>query len=489
MKLKALLLLLFISIYGFSQQVESSYSTKEKLEYFKRVADTLQQKSKTPGMAIAIIYQNELIFKKTYGYRDIKNKLPVTNNTLFEIASLTKAFTGVIASKLEKQGKFNWNDKVIQYVPEFKLEDSYATKNASLKDLFTHNVGLAQHYYLTYGPQLTKSEMLEKIAFLSFDGSFREKFLYNNFMYSVAGIVEERVSNKTWHSLMKEIIFTPLEMNSSYTKLDDFLNSDNMTISYKTDGVNVIPHKPSPDAYAPSGNTTTSTIDDMANWAKMLANSGKFNDQEFLTAKQFKYITSSLNVRYPSSGGFYGIGWEIDTERNVIFHRGSSAGQRPVVAFQPEQGYAVVVLSNQESPVSYLLEFYASKIFLENDFSRSPDLDNTVERIANAPETEAEKFTIEDANILKELNKIEGTYIHPAYGNIEIKKLAEKQFSFKYYGFEGTIKHNKELEFTAFVDHFMGKDKFNFKLLKGTGKISGIEVHFPYSKPLNFVKN
>ncbi len=490
MKTKILLLLLSVSTLGFCQQTENIYSTKDKVDYFAKITDTLRQSGKNPGMAVAIIYKNQLVFKEVFGYRDVKNRLPVTNNTLFEIASLTKAFTGVIASQLEKQNKLNWDDKVVKYLPDFKLQDDYATQNATLKDLFTHNVGLAQHFYMIYGPQLTKSELLERIPFLSFNGSFRENFLYNNFMYAVAGMVEERVTNRTWHELMKDSIFTPLGMNHSFTKFDDFLNYKDMTISYKNDGSTVIPHHGTSEANAPSGNTTTSTINDMAIWAKMLANSGNLDGKEFLTKKQFDYLTSPFVVRYPSAKGFYGIGWNIDAERNVIYHKGSSPGQRSILTFQPSEGYAIVILTNQESPLPFLLEDYANKIFLENDFRRSSDYEKAIVRIANTKESILETYTIKDDLVLEELRNLNGRYVHPAYGTIEIDNINKKQFSFKYYGFKGSIKHNKELEFTAYVDHFMGKDKFKFRVLKGEDRsIVGIEVHMPYSVPLNFVKN
>ena len=489
--MRTLLLIVVAVVISVNVKAQNSdITTKEKLDYFTKITDTLRRNSKNAGMAIAIIYKNELIFKEVFGYRDVKKKLPVTDNTLFEIASLTKAFTGVIASKLEKQNKLNWDDKVVKYLPDFKLKDDYATQNATLKDLFTHNVGLAQHFYMIYGPHITKSELLERIPFLSFDGSFREKFLYNNFMYAVAGMVEEKVTNKTWHELMKDSIFSPLGMNHSFTKFGDFLNSEDMTTSYKNDGITVIPHHKTSDSNAPSGNTTTSTINDMAIWSKMLANSGNLDGKEFLTKEQFNYLTSPFVTRDPSSKVFYGIGWNIDTERNVIYHKGSSPGQRAILAFQPKDGYAIVILTNQESPLPFLLEFYAGKIFREDDFSRYLNYEKAVERIANAEEGKLETYTIEDKKILKELKNLSGKYVHPAYGTVEIDMINKKQFSFKYYGFKGTIKHNRGLEFTAFVDHFMGKDKFNFKVLKGDGKkINSIEVHMPFSDPLNFIKN
>ena len=209
MKLKLILLLALVPIFIFSQEqknTEKHIPIDQKLAYFLMVVDTLQHKAKTPGLAIAIVYDHKLVYKGNFGYRDLKNKLPVTNSTLFEIGSLTKAFTGVIASQLVQEEKIQWDDKVLKHIPEFKLEDDYASKNATIKDLFTHRVGLDKHYYLIYGNKFSRNELLNKIPYMSFNGSFREKYLYNNFMYTVAGILEERVTKKTWEELIKENI-------------------------------------------------------------------------------------------------------------------------------------------------------------------------------------------------------------------------------------------------------------------------------------------
>ena len=197
-------------------------SLPEKIAYFRRLTDTLRQKTHNPGMALAIVYDHQLVHKAALGYRDVARQLPVTTSTLFEIGSCTKAFTGVIASQLVRAGTLNWDDPVRTHLPEFKLSDAYATENATIKDLFTHRVGLDQHYYLSYGPPSTRQQLLANLPYLSFNGSFREKFLYNNFLYTAAGILEERVTDTSWEELIRRRIFAPLRMTNSFTTLEEF---------------------------------------------------------------------------------------------------------------------------------------------------------------------------------------------------------------------------------------------------------------------------
>lgn len=485
MKIRITLLLIMFSVTLFSQKKSdnSELSVKNKLDYFLKLTDSLRQSAKNPGMAIAIVYNYEVIYKGGFGYRDVENRLPVTNNTLFEIASLTKAFTGVVASQLEKQGKLSWNDKVIKYIPEFKLKNDYVSKNVTLQDLFTHRTGLSQHYYLQYGPKFAMSEVLSKLQYLNFSGSLREKFLYNNFMYTVAGIVEERVSQKSWHELIQEGIFKPLGMKNTITKSIDFQTSDNKTISYRNDGKTVVPFD-CLETYAPAG-SIFSTIDDMSNWIEMLANSGKLNDKVFLTEKQLRYLTFPWTVRYPSDDVFYGIGWNNDKRRNVIYHRGNNAGQKTVIAFQPESGYSIVVLSNYQNPLPYLLEHYATKIFLENDFSRDEKSEKIIKRIANSTYYEQVDYEVGNKEVIKQLKSITGVFNHPAYGEIEITQINKSKFRFKYYEFEGTIKHDKKNEYKAYLNHFTGKDVFKFRILDK----KSIKVDIPYSEPLVFTNH
>ncbi|MFA8451844.1 MAG: serine hydrolase domain-containing protein [Bacteroidales bacterium] len=491
MKYKLFFVILLSSTFAICQSDKKDdlkYSDEEKLAYFLELTDSLREKGNNTGMAIAIIYNNKLIYKNSFGYRNVEEKLPVTNNTLFEIASCTKAFTGMIASRLVKQKKLNWNDKVVKYLPDFTLKDKYAAQNATLLDLLTHRVGVGQHYYMIYGPDFDISELLERVKHLSFDGSFREKFLYNNFMYAVAGLVEEKAAGKSWNELIRTEIFEPIGMNNSYTRFDEFMKNKEYTLSYSNNGVTRIPQKGN-DTYAPAG-SITSSINDMAKWLKMLVNSGTINKNEFISKKEFEYLTSPLTVRYASSKVFYGIGWEVDLENGTIYHDGRNPGQSSRIQFNSEKGFGIVILTNQETDLQTLLVLYAINIFLKDDFNRMPELDKIIEKRAN-PEAAAKE--IKRYSILSEtkelINDIEGTYNHPAYGNLRLYFENSNELIFKYYDFIGTSKYNSNMSFTAFTNHYKGDYKFNFEVEKDkNGKINSVKVPIPYTKPLHFKK-
>ncbi len=438
-------------------------------------------------MAMAIFYDHQLLLKKTYGVRNKEEQLPVDNKTLFQIGSMTKAFTGVIGFKLEEQGKINWDEKVLHYLPDFELQDKYATQNARFQDLFTHKIGIDKHYYWMYGPHLQRDEILKKLKYLSFNGSFRENFLYNNQMYVVAGLIEEKVSGKSWDQLIRENIFEPLEMKNSYTRMSEFESYRNNTVSYSPDGNQIIPNV-NIDNYNSAG-AITSTIDDMTQWLQMLVNKGVLNKKTILNQDQFQRSTMPLTVRYPDEEVFYGIGWEINTKKRLVFHNGSTAGQRSILCFNPEKGFGLVVLTNQQSNLTNALMIYAANIFLEGNPERMADLDKFITNTTKPFDKVEKEYEIKDNSVLKKIKNMEGTYTHPAYGDLTISKQAADKFNLKYYDFFGTIEYKKTNEFTAHLNFFLGAQNMDFKVNFANKKIKSLTVYMPNSQPLEFVKN
>jgi CubicO group peptidase (beta-lactamase class C family) len=495
MKAKIFVLFLLISSSAFSQQKTANtqhLTTPQKLDYFLKLTDTLRQKGNNPGLAMAILVNGEMIYKGGMGFRDLENELPVTEQTLFEIGSLTKAFTGVIASQLVEEGFMQWDDPLRKHLKEFQLADEYATQHATFKDLYTHRVGLVQHYYLMFGPQFSRDEMLEKISHLGFAATFREKFLYNNFMYTVAGIAQERMTGKTWEELIEQRIFQPLGMGNSFAAYQQGKHYTNVALAYQNNGKTLVA-KDSSNVFAPAGSATTSTIEDMSIWLEMLMNAGKIHDQEFLSPKQFGYLTSPHTVRTAAEQRFYGIGWDVSTKDGytTIFHDGRTSGQSSRIVFIPELDFGIVILSNQRSDLQNLLTHYAVNFFINNDFSRNTGGDAWIENQANKAKasTPVEEYSINDPKIIEKLEAYTGTYQHPVYGEIQIKTGAGNQLLFQYYDFKGSLQYYQKQNFTAHTQHPTGKNEFKLSFAESTeGKINQVKVSIPYTPVLVFKK-
>ena len=469
-------------------------SNNEKLIYFNSILDTLRKASNNPGLAVSIIYGNELVLMNGFGFRNLNEKLPVTTQTIFQLGSLAKAMTGFIAAQLVDKELIKWNDPVVNYIPEFKMIDDYHTRNATIKDLMTHHTGLAQHYYLMYGPKFERNEILNLLPHLGLDATLREKYLYNNFTFTIGGILEERVTGETWERLVQDRIFTPLQMKNSYNQYLDIPKENEVALSYSRDGVRIIPEihsETAGDTYGPAGGLYAN-IEDITKWTRMLIHKGINNNNTLLSSKQFSYITDPLVVRYPSENRFYGIGWDITTskEYHTISHNGVTAGQKARILFIPELGFGVTVLCNQFSDIPSALTAYAEDIFV---YGKKVAFDEAVNYFKKQSSDEKNKeplkeYTISGSDIAFSLTDYCGQYKHPAYGNITISLKKNNQLVFSYYDFIGVIEHVKLTEFIAHTNHPTGKDDFSINFHVDKKKVTSFKIKFPAAPEMVFEK-
>ena len=371
MKLRLYILLSFVSLYSFSQNL-SPTAADEKLNYFLSVADSLRMLANTPGVGIAIVYKGEVLFQGGIGYRDKENQLPVTPNTLFAIGSCSKAFTGVLTARLVQKKLLNWDQPVQSYLPTFSLKDPYVTQNATLKDLHTHMTGLGRHdgIWLKH-PKITRNEVLKKLPSLSFDYPFRARPHYNNLMLMMAGRVQEEVSGKAWDQLVKEEIFRPLHMNNSFASYQEFMEYPEKSIGYTPNGKKRVAHR-NIDVVGPAG-AISSTPRDMAQWIKMFIEEGRNAAGEYLTAEQFTYITHPQVVKDHTFPAYWGIGWAIVyvDGKKIMHHDGGIDGQNAYISICPDEGFGYIIMTNHRSLYKNLLAGYADEIFIKGIYERN----------------------------------------------------------------------------------------------------------------------
>lgn len=168
-----------------------------------------------PGCAVAIVKDGKVIFAEGFGFRDVLKGLKVTPQTLFAIASCTKAFTAAAIGILADEGKIEWDTPVQDYVPTFKLHDPRTTQYVTVRDLLCHRSGLARHDAMWYGSSYTRKDIFDRIRHLEPNLDFRSAWQYSNIVYSAAGCLIEQITGKTWEEFVRERIFHPLEMKSS----------------------------------------------------------------------------------------------------------------------------------------------------------------------------------------------------------------------------------------------------------------------------------
>lgn len=177
----------------------------------KLVADAMHAWG-APGAAVVVVRGDQVVHLKGYGKRQFDKPEPVGPDTLFPIASCTKAFTATLLAMLADDGKLDWDDRVSKHLPGFKLADLDASEKVTLRDLLSHRTGVPGNDLLWYGTRFTVDEVLGKVDKLPPTYPFRGGFEYNSIMYMAAGRAAERVAKQPWDALVKERLTGPLGM-------------------------------------------------------------------------------------------------------------------------------------------------------------------------------------------------------------------------------------------------------------------------------------
>jgi len=170
----------------------------------------------TPGMAVGIVQNGEVRHLEGYGIRDINGTEKVNADTLFSVASTTKAFTSAALAILVDEGKLDWDDPVVKYLPDFRLADPWVTREFTVRDLLTHRSGLGQGAGdLMLWPEpagFTREEIIHNLRYLKITTSFRSEYAYDNLLYIVAGEVAAVISGMPWETFVQTRILDPLDM-------------------------------------------------------------------------------------------------------------------------------------------------------------------------------------------------------------------------------------------------------------------------------------
>jgi CubicO group peptidase (beta-lactamase class C family) len=186
-----------------------------RLAAIEGTAEETRQKQGVPRMAVAIVKNGDVIFTKGFGLRDVDGQKPVAPNTLFRIGSDTKVFTAMVTVMSQDDGKLSLDDSPKKYLHYFKLQDPEANSKVAIRDLLCHRTGLGRTDNIELTGVPTRPEMIRVIGLAKPIAKFRERFIYNNAMFAVAGEVVAKAQHATWDKVIIERIFMPLGMDST----------------------------------------------------------------------------------------------------------------------------------------------------------------------------------------------------------------------------------------------------------------------------------
>lgn len=318
-----------------------------------------------PGIAVAVVKDGKLVYANGYGVASLRTKQKVDGNTLFGIASNSKAFTTAAIGILVDEGKLKLDDKVTDYIPEFKMYDPYVTAEFTIRDLLTHRSGLGlgagDLMIFPDSTDFTVKDIIHNLRYLKPVSSFRSKFDYDNQLYIVAGEVIARVSGMTWENFIETRIMKPLQMTGSFASYSRIKGTKNYIDAHApVDGkVIVIPRNTSEPTNAAGG--IYSSVNDLSKWAIMQMNDGKYGDDlsKRLFSSRIHREMWSIQTVLPVGGlgvynthfSGYGLGWFLNDAKGYLkaSHTGGLDGMVTQVTLFPELKLGIIVLTNQQS--------------------------------------------------------------------------------------------------------------------------------------------
>jgi CubicO group peptidase (beta-lactamase class C family) len=356
----ASIVLLFTITFNSRAQVTSSSQIDSLTELVLKTFDV-------PGIAVGVIKDGKLIHAKGYGVKSLRTMQKVDENTLFGIASNSKAFTTAALGMLIDEGKLKWDDKVTDYIPEFRMYNPYVTEEFTIRDLLTHRSGLGlgagDLMMFPDSNNFTKKDIIHNLRYLKAVSSFRTKYDYDNNLYIVAGEVVARVSGKSWEDFIEQRIMQPLGMTASKASINRLTNRNNIVMPHApvNGKITTIDIEWSEIANAAGG--IVSNITDLSKWLIMQMDNGKYGYGKKLFSEtvhnDFWSPQTIINLggpgAYNSHFAAYGLGWALTDVKGYkqVSHTGGLAGIVTQVTLIPELKLGIVVLTNQQSGAAF----------------------------------------------------------------------------------------------------------------------------------------
>ncbi|OWF52839.1 uncharacterized protein LOC110447241 [Mizuhopecten yessoensis] len=458
--------------------------------------------NQNPGMAVSVVKDGHIVFSKGYGVKNLETKEPVTNKTLFGIASLSKAFASTLLVKLLHRTKEITLDTEISkiYNDDNIFSDDLRSRYVTIRDLLAHNIGIRSNNYMRFDDTLTRGNIYRRIKYLRGRGRFRESFYYSNLMYGVITDIAERLGGKSWEDLVREELLNPIGMMSTTfatvaeeKKIDlatgyiDFYG-DIHPVSFRLSKVwgNLC-----------GSGCVMSSANDMAKWMMFHLDKGRNSfsvrvvDERALShthkahntiAKSsiFKYFTKPV-VPHTRCQTNYALGWKNGYYRGyeILTHSGSTWGYRALVTLFPAMRIGVYTSMTGED-YGYILRTNIHNYLADMYLEETPWLNAST--ICSFPEPwfrpgkDKPKPSIDKTRELpRNTTYYVGEYENPAYGRMIVAvngttgKLIIKYGEVTLGLYPKAMKdefHFESLGFAALVLNF-GTIKFKMETLSG----------------------
>lgn len=446
---------LFFTIYSIAYGQRTNQEGS-KLNGLDSEIETLIKQYHAAGLAVAVIQNGKSIYRKGFGYRNYEQKIPADEHTVFGIGSCTKAFTASVLGILQEEGRLDFKDRPSKYIENLEFATQGMNDSVRIHHLLTHTTGLSitpSECTAVLFTSANKYDLVPRIKYINSTSGVGQDWIYNNLMYSLAGMVSEQPSGKSIESNWEEMIFEPLGMTNTYAKYEDAAKNSNFSFGYTVQ--ENMPSKVIEEdmAVRGAGGAIYSTVSDMSRWMQLWLDKGRLDGLQILPEK---YIDAAMDTLVLIASNpndsisvprYYGYGWSNWYHKGYkrTEHSGGISGYVSNVVLYPNENLGIVVLSNQTTTT---LPSKVNNLIVERLLPELKEnkLDIQYGQAFNIGPIDTP--TIPDSIQMPslELSELVGTYYHPGYGEIEV-----------------TLKHKTlyaDFPYTKFRLEYIGNDTF-----------------------------
>lgn len=449
-----------------------------------------------PGMAVAVVKDNEIIYAQGFGERKLGSNDRVDEHTVFGMASLTKAMTAVALAMLVDEGRLSWDDRVRDHLSWFELSDPWVSDRVTISDLLSHRVGIGRMTgnRLRFMPSRDPKTIMSFVRHQPFEVDFRAGYLYSNIMYMVAGQVLEAVTGDSWDHFLSTRLFTPLEMHSANTSITRISDQDNAAWPHQEihGDVVTIPRR-NFDNVGPAASVNAS-VSDMAQWMILLLDTpGVFKGQELVSAQRMKEVFQPRHVfemddPFKDDFSAYGFGWGLRyyEEYRIAQHSGATDGMTSLLVLVPGKNLGVIVASNLFCTFRPAVRNYILDALLdlehETDWHDHYFSQFSAEKAAALEErAEIENRRIPDTTPSLATEAYTGTYHHEVYDNAVISINDDGRLVMQLWDDDEMIADLEHWHYDTFRAHWRNpamREKFITFDLDQYGEVYQVNVNF-----------
>jgi len=401
---------------------------------FDKFASDTMTTWRYPGMAIAIVQNDRVVYAKGFGVKEIGKSDRVSADTLFQIGSTSKAFTTTAMAMLVDEKKVDWDDPVRKHLEYFHLADPCADALVTLRDLVSHRTGVSRHDELWDNSSFSREEVIRRTGDVKLSKPIRTTYQYNNIMFVAAGEAVAAAAKTSWDDFVRTRIFEPLGMTSTRTRLADWNSSDHSSGHNYSNGEIKVREVVDDTNVGPAGSIKSSARD-MAQWVRFQLANGVIDgkrlvSEDALSETKTPQMAMRVDKQARDTNPFihvqsYAMGWNVQDYRGefMVSHGGALNGFRTQLALLPDRGIGVAVMANigrgfglialRNTLIDSLLHATPSRdwnaVYL--------DVEKKAEERADQLKKDRQAKRLPNTKPSRELTAYAGTYHDPAYGD------------------------------------------------------------------------